>query len=61
MTKREVERLLKTAGFFKRSGGRHDIWIKEGFPPIPVPRHKGDIPKGTLTSIFKHAALKDIK
>ena len=61
MTKREVEKLLKEAGFTKRGGGRHDIWIKPGFPPIPVPRHKGDIPSGTLNSILKHAGLKEEK
>lgn len=58
MTKREIERLLKEAGFIKHSGGRHDIWKKPGFPPIPVPRHKGDIPKGTVKSIIKYANLE---
>ena len=28
MTKREVEKLLKKAGFTKRGGGRHNIGIK---------------------------------
>lgn len=37
MTKKEIEKLLKQAGFKKRVGGKHDIWIKNGFPPIPVP------------------------
>jgi len=49
------------AGFNKKSGGKHDIWLKAGFPPIPVPRHKGDIPKGTLKNIIKYAKLEDIK
>lgn len=57
MTKREIEKLLKSAGFVKKSGGCHDIWIKPGFPPIPVPRHKGDIPSGTARSIIKCAGL----
>jgi predicted RNA binding protein YcfA (HicA-like mRNA interferase family) len=61
MTKREIEKLLKQAGFKKRSGGKHDIWIKEGFPPIPVPRHKGDIPIGTAKNILKTAELEDKK
>lgn len=47
MTKYELEKLLKTEGSEKRSGGKHDIWFKKGFPPIPIPRHKGDIPHGT--------------
>ncbi|NUO81379.1 type II toxin-antitoxin system HicA family toxin [candidate division KSB1 bacterium] len=58
MTKREIEKLLKQAGFLKRSSGKHDIWIKPGFPPIPVPRHKGDIPSGTAKSILKAAGLE---
>lgn len=57
MTKREIEKLLKAAGFEKKSGGCHDIWIKKDFPPIPVPRHKGDIPSGTARSILKSAGL----
>ena len=58
MTKREIEKLLAKAGFTKKSGGKHDIWIQEGFPPIPVPRHKGDIPIGTAKSILKAAKLE---
>jgi len=61
VTKQEIEKRLKNAGFLKHSGGKHDIWLKPGFPPIPVPRHKGDIPKGTLHSIFKHAQLEGKK
>lgn len=58
MTKYELERLLKKAGFEKQPGGRHDIWKQKGFPPIPVPRHKGDIPRGTVKSILKAAKLE---
>ena len=58
MTKYELEKLLKQARFEKHAGGKHDIWTKKGFPPIPVPRHKGDIPKGTLKSILKSAKLE---
>jgi predicted RNA binding protein YcfA (HicA-like mRNA interferase family) len=61
MTKKEIEKLLKTAGFEKKSGKRHDIWVKHGFPPIPVPRHKGDIPSGTARSILKSAGLNGDK
>lgn len=56
--KHDVEKLLKQAGFEKHAGGKHDIWAKKGFPPIPVPRHKGDIPKDTLKSILKSAGLE---
>jgi predicted RNA binding protein YcfA (HicA-like mRNA interferase family) len=58
MTKYELEQILKKSGFEKRSGGKHDIWIKRGNAPITVPRHKGDIPKGTLHSILKAAGIK---
>ena len=60
MTKLELEKLLRKAGFQKRSGGKHDIWIKSGFPPIPVPRHRGDIPMGTLKNILKAAGLVEV-
>jgi predicted RNA binding protein YcfA (HicA-like mRNA interferase family) len=50
--------MLKNAGFSKRTGGKHNIWIKSGCPPIPVPRHKGDIPIGTTKSILKAAGLE---
>jgi len=58
VTKLELERLLRQAGFNKSYGGKHDIWLKQGYPPIPVPRHKGDIPIGTLKSILKAAKLE---
>lgn len=58
VTKYAVERLLKKADFERQSGGRHDIWKKVGFPPIPVPRHKGDIPRGTLKSILKSSGIE---
>ena len=59
MKKVELERLLKSSGFNKvREGGAHEIWGKEGFPNIPIPRHAGDIPKGTLSSILKVANIK---
>lgn len=57
MTKYELEKILRQSGFKKRSGGKHDIWIKKGFPPIPVPQHKGDIPNGTLKNILKVSGL----
>ena len=59
VTKHELEKLLRNNKFEKRSGGKHDVWIKKGFPPIPVPRHKGDIPKGTLKNILKAAGLEN--
>lgn len=57
MTKREIEKLLKEAGFIKKAGGKHDLWSKPGFCIIPVPRHRGDIPTGTVKSILKAAGI----
>ncbi len=58
MTKKQLEKLLRKEGFSVVHGGNHDLWRKEGFPVIPVPRHSGDIPKGTLNIILKSAGLK---
>jgi predicted RNA binding protein YcfA (HicA-like mRNA interferase family) len=58
MTKREITKLLKKAGFEKHEGGRHEVWKKKGFPLIPIPRHAGDIPKGTAAKIIKAAGIK---
>lgn len=58
MTKREITKLLKKAGFEKQEGGRHEVWNKEGFPPVPVPRYAGNIPKGTAGSILKAVGIK---
>lgn len=60
MTKYEIERILRKKGYEKRSGGKHDIWLKKGSSPIPIPRHKGDIPKGTLKNILKATRLEKI-
>ncbi len=57
MKKSEIEKKLKENGFEMKYGKKHDIWVKKGFPPIPVPRHKGDIPTGTAKRILKNAGL----
>ena len=56
----ELLKLLKQNGIkFVEHGKRHDIYRSpitgESFP---VPRHKGEIAKGTLGSILKSAGLK---
>ena len=40
---------------FKRHGGNHDIWVTEDGVSIVIPRHAGDIAKGTLRSIINDA------
>ncbi|WP_144682890.1 MULTISPECIES: type II toxin-antitoxin system HicA family toxin [Desulfobotulus] len=58
MKKSELVRLLKKAGFQQEQGGVHEIWTKEGFPRIPIPRNPRDIPKGTAEKILKAAGIK---
>jgi len=58
MTKKELEKILKKAGFKMSHGGNHDIWKKEGYTPIAVHRHNKDIKKGTLNRILKDIGLK---
>jgi len=58
MTVKELEKLLKQAGFQKTEGGNHSLWIKES-KVVPFPRHKGDLGKGLLNAILKQAGLKD--
>jgi len=59
VTFREVEKLLISNGWYHdHTNGSHYIYKnKEKEESIVVPRHKGDIPKGTLKSIFKQAGL----
>ena len=58
MTKRELEKILRQDGWEIISGARHDMAIKKGTnTKIPIPRHKGDIPMGTVRSILKDAGL----
>ncbi len=60
MAKRsDIVRELEQAGFSKRksSGSQcHDKYVKQGFPPIAVPRHK-EINEITARHIRKGAGL----
>ena len=60
MTVKEVQRILSKDGWFVlKQKGSHQQWAhpaKKGKVTLPI--HKGDIPKGTLNSIFKQAGLK---
>lgn len=57
MTKRELFKLLSDAGWQLLREGRHEIWGKDG-KTIPIPRHAGDIPNGTVNNILKRADIK---
>lgn len=60
MTFKEVEKLLVSNGWsYDHTNGSHYIYkSNEKVGSIVVPRHKGDIPKGTLNSILKQAGIK---
>jgi predicted RNA binding protein YcfA (HicA-like mRNA interferase family) len=59
MTERELKRLLKQEGWTITHGKAHDLATHVAKPGIklPIPRHKGDIPIGTVRSILKDAGL----
>lgn len=56
MKRNLIVRKLKKAGFKELHGSKHDIFKKEGFPPIPVPRHS-EISEGTARKILKVAGI----
>ena len=58
MTKRELLKILKKSGWQFLREGRHEIWGKAG-KTIPIPRHAGGIPKGTVENILKRAGIKE--
>ena len=60
MTTREIKILLQKAGWIIKPGSSHDLATNPDKPgiKIPIPRHKGDVPKGTAYSILKAAGLR---
>lgn len=55
----EVATVLRHLGYeLKRHGARHDIYDLAGAPrPVSVPRHRGDLPAGTVRSIWRQANI----
>jgi len=60
MTTKELKRVLAADGWVFREGGNHQLAKNPNKPgvKIPIPRHTGDIPIGTLNNILKAAGLK---
>lgn len=60
MKTQELLKLLKkNKCHILRNGSRHDIWYSEVTgKQFAVPRHKVEIPNGTLNNILKDAGLK---
>ncbi len=59
MKRKDLIRLLEAGGWkFDRSGGKHDIYWKDGASrPIPVKRHR-EIPEHEAKEILKQAGLQ---
>lgn len=58
MTKLELERKFRKAGWTIMHGANHDIAVSpDGKKKIPIPRHKGDLKKGLVLAILKEAGL----
>ncbi len=54
----ELMRRLRKAGFvLRRHGGRHDLYENSEGRIVTVPRHAGEIPKGTYNAILRDAGL----
>ena len=60
MTAKELIKKLKAAGWTITQGGNHALATHPEKPgvKIPIHRHTGDIPTGTLNGILKAAGLK---
>ena len=60
MTAKELKRKLIAAGWEIQQGGEHELATHPDKPgkKIPIHRHTGDIPTGTLRKILKDAELK---
>jgi predicted RNA binding protein YcfA (HicA-like mRNA interferase family) len=60
MKTQELIKLLKKNNCtILRNGSRHDIWYSETTgKQFSVPRHKAEIPIGTLNNILKDAGIK---
>lgn len=58
-TQELIKILKKNKCFIERNGSRHDIWHSEKTgKDFPVPRHKAEVPTGTLKSILRDAGIE---
>ena len=60
MKTQELIKILRKNGcYISRNGSRHDIWYSTiTGKEFTVPRHKAEVPIGTLNNILKTAGLK---
>lgn len=55
---RELARKLRRAGYVEIRTSRHPIYYLAAKDlTIPIPRHPGDVPKGTLRTIIREMGL----
>ena len=58
-TQELIKLLKKNKCGILRHGSRHDIWYSDiTKKQFPVPRHKTEIPMGTLKNILKDAGIE---
>lgn len=58
---KEIIKRLGIAGFefFREAKGSHEIWFNPNNNKYTtVPRHRGDMPEGTLRNIIKQAGIE---
>jgi predicted RNA binding protein YcfA (HicA-like mRNA interferase family) len=60
LTEAEIEKRLKKAGWIIVHGKAHDQATNTSKPgvKIPIPRHTGDIPIGTVKAILREAGIE---
>jgi predicted RNA binding protein YcfA (HicA-like mRNA interferase family) len=55
---RELARKLKRAGYVEIRTSRHPVYyLAAKNLTFPVPRHPGDVPKGTLRAIIREMGI----
>ena len=55
---RELARKLRRAGYVEIRTSRHPVfYLADRDLTIPVPRHPGDVPKGTLRTIVREMGI----
>jgi len=52
-TPRQFQRAVRKQGGYVEGGGRHDKLCGPNGGKVPLPRHSGDLPTGTRSSIAK--------
>ncbi len=59
MTALVLQRLLKKNGWKEDRHNKHKIFTKEGFGPVSVPVHPGDLNPNTVAAILKAAGIEN--